>query len=72
MNSNYRALGDVMPDIGHVSKWTHAIFHLVGTRYETGDHVSILPSNDPVLVAGTLSWTGARPDQWFTVTGNTR
>ncbi|CAN0459146.1 unnamed protein product, partial [Hapterophycus canaliculatus] len=38
-------------------------------RYETGDHASILPSNDPALVATTLRRIGANHSQWFTVVG---
>ncbi|CAM9801707.1 unnamed protein product [Scytosiphon promiscuus] len=40
-------------------------------RYETGDHASILPSNNPVLVAATLGRIGANHSRWFTVEGDT-
>eukprot|EP00752_Nemacystus_decipiens_P005386 g4883.t1 len=40
--------------------------------YETGDHVSVLPSNSPILVADTLKRIGADHSRWFTVEGNTR
>lgn len=41
-------------------------------RYSTGDHASVLPSNNPVLVERTLKRIGAKYSQWFTVTGNGR
>ena len=41
-------------------------------RYTTGDHASVLPSNNPVLVERTLKRIGAKYSQWFTVTGNGR
>eukprot|EP00904_Undaria_pinnatifida_P005299 jgi/Undpi1/189/HiC_scaffold_1.g00186.m1 len=40
--------------------------------YLTGDHVAVLPSNNPVVVADILDWIGAEHDQWLTVAGSAR
>jgi len=45
---------------------------VVVIRYETGDHVSVLPSNSPELVRAILRRIGADHMQWFSIEGNTR
>ncbi len=61
----------VSPDITHLHQATRSFCLMVfAVRYETGDHVSILPSNDPDLVARTLKRIGADYLQWFTIEGN--